>query len=159
MDTPVSKTVVKSRALPPNIFFRGLDYKGGKPSSSPTPARAQVVRARLDQVSDLRHLVARFQRTIQAVQDADHHGAAEDPAMLLAGMGREIQGKAEHLLQEIRDARTRYLPGDSPNAPDGGAFNGGPTIGVKPSDVRFPFSPAQAKAVQVGAMRRGRGGY
>lgn len=183
MDTPVSKTADTSGHLPVNLFFKGLDYKFKQDRSvvPPTPARVQIVRARQDQMSELRHLVAKFQRTIQAALDADQHGAVEAPADLLVALGEDITAKAQRLYKDIQDARARYLGTDSPapveTSPASGDTSGpaavaalatelqrfgGPldnsaiTVTVKPTEIHHPRSMAEAMSIRNTKLNRDR---
>lgn len=175
MDTPVSKSVPAGGFTPVNIFFRGLDYKFKQDRSvtPPTPARVAIVRARQEQVAELRHLVSKFQRTIQSVIDADQHGVAEAPADLLVSMGEDITAKAQQLSADIQYAHARFhkVPSvtemtpeqpaaDVPPASAAGASSAGPiarpasmVIMPKPSAINYPATMAQALGMRAAAGR------
>ncbi|MHA7270423.1 hypothetical protein [Arthrobacter sp. HLT1-20] len=190
MDTPVSKSVPAGGFTPVNIFFRGLDFKFKQDRSvtPPTPARVEIVRARQEQVSELRHLVAKFQRTIQAVIDADQYGVAEAPADLLVSMGEDIAAKAQQLSLDIHAAKARFhkvpsvtevtpeLPAaDVPPASAAGASSADAmanavalpasmVITPKPSATNYPATMSQALGMRSAALGSsvrpaGRGGW
>ncbi|POH58890.1 hypothetical protein [Arthrobacter glacialis] len=183
MDTPVSKSLPTGAFTPVNIFFRGLDYKFKQDRSvtPPTPARVAIVRARQEQVSELRHLVAKFQRTIQSVIDADQYGVAEGPADLLVSMGEDITAKSQQLYRDIHAAKARFhnVPSVSEVAPEppaadvppasaAGASSTNPKLATaadgsilpasmvimpKPSAINFPATMSQALGMRAAAGR------